>query len=251
MKLIPAGKVTVADPAGGPAKEIEIGPLYFAETETVWDAYDIFVFALDNPDPGATSGADAVTRPSKPYVPPDRGYGHSGYAALSLSAHGAAEYCRWLSEKTGRTYRLPTEAEWQYACLAGSPGPYSWGSEAAAAADHAWFKDNAGPKTHPVAQKKPNAWGLFDMHGNAAEWTTGLDGKPVVKGGSFKDGVEGLRAQSRVKQTPDWNSSDPQFPKSKWWLADCTFVGFRVVCESPEDVKQPDNKKDAPDAPKR
>lgn len=225
---IPAGNVTLTDPAD-PAKkhEVEVRPVHFCTTELPFDAFDIFVYGLDETE--QTPGTDATTRPSKPYIPPDRGFGHAGYAAIGMSFKGADEFCNWLSKKTGHKYRLATEAEWEHAARAGAPGRY--GVDAAKLADHAWFKVNADAKTHPVASKSPNAWGLFDMHGNAAEWVVGIDGKPVTKGGSFKDDAADLEISDRVKPSPAWNASDPQMPKSKWWLADCSFVGFRIVRE--------------------
>jgi formylglycine-generating enzyme required for sulfatase activity len=252
---IPAGQTTIADPADSTKmKTVDVGPVYFCTTETTFDAFDIFVYGLDQAEQPANT--DATTRPSKPYIPPDRGFGHSGYAAIGMSFKGADEFCKWLSQKTGHTYRLATEAEWECAARAGSTGPY--GADAKALSDYAWFKDNAEEKTHPVGSKKANAWGLFDMHGNAAEWVVGVDGKPVTKGGSFKDAAADLEVTDRVKQTAAWNASDPQMPKSKWWLADCSFVGFRIVREmdtkpgtpgaSPESTSKPNQP--APDKPK-
>lgn len=253
MVPVPAGSIEVVDPAD-PAKTINVavGPFWAAITETTWDLYDIFVYKLDQPIEGEAAGGeggDAVTRPSKPYIPPDRGFGHAGYPAISMTHHGATEFCRWLSAKTGRTYRLPTEAEWQYLARAGAIGPegspagpspsFAFGDEVASLGDHAWFDDNAGFKTQPVAQKRPNAWGLFDVHGNAAEWCDGLDGQPVVRGGSFRDQAPALALTHRVKQAKSWNASDPQLPKSKWWLADCNFVGFRVICVPRDDAEEP------------
>jgi formylglycine-generating enzyme required for sulfatase activity len=214
-----------------------IAPFYMSTNEITWDLYDLFVYRLDEPAEGeADPAVDAVTRPSKPYIPPDRGFGHNGYPAISMTAKGAQEFCTWLSAKTGRKYRLPTEAEWEHACRAGLAGDYGFEGGPDALGDHAWYKANSGDKTHPVAQKQPSAWGLYDMHGNAAEWVIGADGEPVACGGSYLSTAEEVAATSRQQQTSDWNASDPQFPKSQWWLADCTFVGFRVVCE-PEETR--------------
>ncbi len=230
MVAVPAGTVEVGE--GDSARLVEVKPFYIATTEVTWDLYDLFVFGLSEEDPELTGkGADAVTRPSKPYIPPDRGFGHAGYPAISMTSKGAADFCAWLSTRTGRAYRLPTEAEWEHACRAGSAGAYTFGDDAALLAEHAWFRGSAGEKTHPVGGKRPNAWGLFDMHGNVGEWVVGVDGKPVVCGGSYLDAAGAVTADSRQRQSPDWNMSDPQFPKSRWWLADCTHVGFRVVCE--------------------
>jgi formylglycine-generating enzyme required for sulfatase activity len=231
MLPVPAGDLDVADPSGpGGRRKVAVAPFWIAATETPWDLYDIFVYALDEPDGGRMPGADATTRPSRPYLPPDRGFGHAGYPAISVSFKGATEFCAWLSRKTGRSYRLPTDVEWEYACRAGTSGAYSFGEEVALLGDHAWFRDNSGLKSHAVGKKKPNAWGLLDAHGNVAEWTSGPEGRPLACGGSFLDPPETLRCDARLPPSPAWNASDPQIPKGTWWLADCSFVGFRVVC---------------------
>lgn len=198
-----------------------IAPFWISKTELTWPAFDVFVYRLD--ETGEPTGSDVTTRPSKPYLPPDRGFGHDGYAAISMSFQSAQMYCKWLSEKTGKRYRLPTEAEWELAC-----------GEAPADAEldeYAWYAENADGKPQRVGTKKPNAHGLHDMLGNVQEWCVDADGKPVTKGGSYRDEADGLSREGRQTQTFAWNSSDPQIPKSKWWLSDGPFVGFRVVCE--------------------
>lgn len=242
----PPGGFTQAVP--GAAATIEMvpvptpdgaGTIWMSSTEITWDVYDVFVYGLEEGEKGS-GGADAVTRPSRPYIPPDRGYGHAGHPAISMTAHGAQEFCRWLSERTGRRYRLPTEAEWEHACRAGSDGAYCFGDDEGALGQFAWYSENAEGRTHPVATKAPNAWGLYDMHGNVAEWAIGADGKAVTRGGSFMDDAAGCRSGAREVPTRAWNASDPQVPKSRWWLADAPFVGFRVVCEAGESSKGPE-----------
>ena len=227
---IPAGSIKLADPDDPETtRTVEITPIYMATTEMTWDLYDLFVYGLDAVD--ARPGVDAVARPSKPYIPPDRGYGHAGFPAIGMSYHAATQFCEWLSAVTGKHFRLPTEAEWEYACRAGTTTTFSFGDTADDLGAYAWYWDNAREKTHPVGSKKPNAWGLYDMHGNVLEWTIGLDGNPVTRGGSFLDDPEDLAAGRRRLPSDSWNASDPQIPKSKWWLADCGFVGFRVVLD--------------------
>jgi formylglycine-generating enzyme required for sulfatase activity len=202
-------------------------PFYVAKTETTWDLYDVFLFGFDEESPdNTTPEAEAVSRPSKPYISMDRGFGHAGFPAISISYYGAKKYCEWLSAKTGKPYRLPTVAEWKALCANG-------GLTKETAKEHAWFQDNADAKTHAVASSKADANGLFDLWGNASEWCLADTGKGVTMGGTFKDGIDALGCESLVPWSADWNASDPQFPKSKWWLADGGFVGFRLVCDVP------------------
>lgn len=215
-------------PAGNGLDGKTLPAFWIGRTEVLWDMYDIFVYGLDQPsqtEGGPIPTPDGVTRPTKPYLTMDRGFGHAGYPVISVSYKGAEEFCKWLSAKTGRKYRLPTEAEWEYVALAGGKEPLA-DIEAIA-----WHQGNADAKTQPAASKKANAWGVYDMFGNAREWVAGNDGKPVTKGGSFRDKAESMTARDRVENKSAWNASDPQIPKSVWWLADGGFVGFRVVCE--------------------
>jgi formylglycine-generating enzyme required for sulfatase activity len=246
-----------------------INPFYIGKTELTWEAFDVFVYRLDeggsrDGDAAAppastpsTSAPDAISRPSKPYLPPDRGFGHAGYAAISMSYRNAQAFCDWLtafaakSAKPGepaRRYRLPTEAEWEHAAGAGassgSGSGFGFANADSTLQDHAWFAANANRKPQKVASKKPNDWGLFDTHGNVAEWVTGRDGKPVLKGGSYLDEPDALKIEARQPTSPSFNASDPQMPKSRWWLADGPFIGFRIVCDpNPEpaaaDTKRP------------
>lgn len=221
MLPVPAGEITMPDPAKkGATKKVQVGPFYVAKTETTWDAYD--AFRLGELNAVKPVGKDATSSPSSPYGEADRGYGHKGYPVINESYLGAVHYCKWLSAKTGKNYRLPSEAEWEYACRAGQPDPSS--------AQLSKCVVCSTDKTSPVGSKTPNAWGLFDTLGNVAEWAVDLSGKPVVCGGCFEDKPEKVKASSRKYQTEDWQANDPQDPKSKWWLSDGQFVGFRVIC---------------------
>jgi len=228
MVPVPAGTVTVQTDTG--PQEVEVGPFWILPTETTWDLYDTYHLRQDRRRSLEGTMADAVTRPSKPYAPADRGFGHGGYAALSMTHHAAKAFCTWLSFKTGKTYRLPTEAEWQWVCELGGVAPETIDQ-------HAWHKGNAERKTHPVASKQPDELGLYDLYGNATEWCTGLDGEPITLGGSYLDPPEMLGCAARFPQTPEWNESDPQFPKSRWWFADASWVGFRFVCIPNQDAE--------------
>ncbi|MBM3889680.1 MAG: formylglycine-generating enzyme family protein, partial [Verrucomicrobia bacterium] len=176
-----------------------------------------------------------------------------GFPAISMTQHGTLQYCKWLSAKTGQFYRLPTEAEWEYACRAGATTAYSFGDDPAKLGDYAWFKGNSNSAYHKIGQKKPNAWGLHDMHGNVVEWTldqylpdfyaTLAKNNPAdnpfarstkrypqtARGGSWQDDPPELRSAVRRASDPVWQVQDPQLPKSIWYLTDAQFLGFRVV----------------------
>src|SRR5262249_4273129 len=139
-------------------------------------------------------------------------------------------------------------------CRAGTQTAYTFGNQPDALGDYAWYAANSKEETHPVGQKRPNAWGLYDMHGNVAEWCLDhyqqdryshfAEGCPtlapvkrptaaryphVVRGGSWDDRAAACRSAARVASTKDWNKIDPDRPQGIWWLWSCDFVGFRVV----------------------
>ncbi len=225
MMPIPSGFLIDA----GKMKSVK--PFWIASTEMTWEAYDVFL-ASGPPSPAYDQTAfpvDAIARPSKSYILPDLGWGHHGYPAINVSILSVTMYCRWLSAQTGKKYRLPTDTEWEYACRAGASNakplaPLLLGKTA-------WYAANSEGKTHPVGKKLPNAWKLYDMQGNTGEWATDAEGKPVLCGGAFNDKAELLVPTTRRRQTPAWQATDPQLPKSRWWLADGKFIGFRIVCE--------------------
>ena len=204
------------------------GSFWISKTEVPWQLYDLFTYGLDDTGTEGDPEVDAVSRPSKPYISMDRGFGRAGYPVISVSYHGAQTFCEWLSRKTGRTYRLPAQAEWMSAC---GDAPLA----EPRVGDYAWYAENAKFKTHPVATKKPNAVGLHDMYGNASEWCTAADGSGVTMGGSYKDRSDAIGCSARMEPTDQWNELDPQIPKGIWWLTDAGFVGFRVVCVPEED----------------
>ncbi|MFN3649776.1 MAG: formylglycine-generating enzyme family protein [Armatimonadota bacterium] len=226
MVAVPGGTVKVGD------KSVTVKPFYMAKTETPWEAYDVFI-ASGPASPAYDQTefpADAIARPSKSYILPDLGWGHNSYPVINVSFLSVTMYCRWLSEATGKKYRLPTEAEWELACRAGESE--TWKPDRATADKIAWWGGNSGKVTHPVGKKAANKLGLHDMVGNPGEWATDLEGKAVLCGGTFRDGLAGLSPDMRRRWEPRWQETDPQFPKSRWWLADAPFAGFRVVCEA-------------------
>jgi formylglycine-generating enzyme required for sulfatase activity len=226
MVPVPGGTVTLS------GQSVEVKPFLIGRTEVTWDMYDVYALGLDEPKGGG--GTDAVARPSQPYGAPDYGWGHAGYPAISIARPAAQAFAAWLSTKTGKKYRLPTEAEWAHAAA------LAVGKEAATP-DRidalAWHSGNAAARTHPVGTKAADALGLFDLLGNAAEWvTTGVPGPggtgiSVTRGGSFRDAPGTLGPSTRTVQDDSWNERDPQLPKSRWWLSDGPFVGFRLVRE--------------------
>lgn len=221
---IPGTLVTfemVAVPAGTTVRAFLVG-----RTELTWDAYDAFAL-LQAPAVNA-SPADAVARPSRPYGAPDYGFGHKGYPTMSVARTGAEAFCEWLSKTTGKRYRLPTEAEWIHMATLATGG----GKLAPAQRDAlAWHRGNANGKTHDVAARRADRLGLYDLFGNVAEWVTTEDGRRVARGGSYMDAPAAVGPHARAVQDDSWNERDPQIPKSRWWLSDAPFIGFRVVRE--------------------
>jgi len=281
MIPIPGGEFTIGSPDDepdrledeGPQRRVKIEPFWMGRHEVTWDEYDIWSFSLDikrrkvlEIEPTERDAlADVVTRPTKPYTDMSFGMGRDGYPAICMTQLAAKVYCEWLSAKTGHYYRLPTEAEWEYACRAGTTTAYSFGDDRELLGEYAWFTDNSDEKYHKVGQKKPNPWGLYDMHGNVMEWC--LDQYQadaysklsadrvnifpfvpstkvyphVARGGSWDDLAEDCRSARRVFSEPLWKIQDPQLPKSKWYHTDAKFVGFRVI----RPLHEPDEKEKA------
>lgn len=262
LVAIPGGKFTLGSPESedkrksneGPQVERTIDPFWMGKMEVTWDEYEQFMykemeFAAVDPkqaNPYINETADAVARPTKPYVEMSFGMGKTSFPAISMTHFAAMTYCKWLSAKTGRFYRLPTEAEWEYACRAGTTTKYSFGDDDSKLPEYAWFFTNADGKYQKVGTKKPNPWGLHDMHGNVAEWvldayatnysnavipfTPGVKEYPhVARGGSWDDEAPDLRSAARRFSNANWKMRDPQLPKSRWYLTDAQFLGFRVV----------------------
>jgi len=218
---VPAGDVTIPG-ANGPLRK-QVPAFELLRTEVPWELYDVFYLRLDVPRE-SRSGVDASTRPSRPYGAPDRGFGHRGYAAISLTHASAMRFAAWLSERTGHTYAVATEAQWQRAADLAFAGV-----DPAGYAEHAWIAANAEGAPHPIATRAPDRLGLHDLLGNVGEWVTTEDGTGVLRGGSFLTLRDALSVTLRERQLPSWNSTDPQDPKSRWWLSDGPFAGFRLV----------------------
>ena len=271
MVPIPAGTYLMGSPATeakrgtdeGPQHKVIISPFWMEKCEVSWNEFELFMYPGAKKAADAKEAADAVTHPTTPYVEMSFGMGKIGFPAISMTQHAANTYCKWLSAKTGHFYRLPTEAEWEYACRAGTTTAYSFGDDESKLGDYAWFAGNSNGKYQMVGQKKPNPWDLYDMHGNVAEWTldqyfvegfgaTSTNGvvdpwvkatKPyphAVRGGSWQDDPELLRSAARRGSDRSWKMQDPQLPKSIWYHTDAQFLGFRIVrpvtVPSPEEL---------------
>ncbi len=230
MVPVPGGSVTVESPEG-PSEE-SVDPFWIAATEVRWDSYDPYRLDEDLEGIEATE-ADAISLPSKPYgfgnkIP---GFGQEGHPAMAVTRKAAQEYARWLSAKTGHTYRLPTPAEWKHACRLGHGSREEWSEEQLS--KWAWYAANAGGDAHPAGSRTPSELGVYDQLGNAAEhvrpWSDEAEHPPEVWGGSYRHEADETHCSARRQKTPAWQQSDPQLPKSQWWLSDAPFVGFRLV----------------------
>lgn len=248
MVAIPGGKFQIgsqnpmADADENPVKEIEVSSFWMEEHEVTFEEWDLYFKDVTLPQ---SKTIDGVTRATPQYIDLTWGMGRSPkHPTNSMSQQAAMMYCKWLYSKTGDFYRLPTEAEWEYACKAGQKTV-----DQKSIGDFAYSKENSGAKFHLVKEKKPNAWGLYDMLGNLSEWTidqydpayyqtikskdpmtTPASKYPrTTRGGAFTDPNVQLRCSNRIPSDPGWNQRDPQIPKSRWWLTDGMFVGFRVV----------------------
>ncbi|SEH05993.1 formylglycine-generating enzyme family protein [Candidatus Venteria ishoeyi] len=113
---------------------------------------------------------DAFCLATRRKCPDDQGWGREQRPVINVRHEDAKAYCAWLTAQTGQSYTLPSEAQWGYACRAGSDMAYCFGDDEQQLKDYAWYADNTDRQTHPVGEKQPNAWGLYDMHGNVWEW---------------------------------------------------------------------------------
>jgi formylglycine-generating enzyme required for sulfatase activity len=282
MVYVPGGEFVMGSPADEPGREANEGPrhrvkvegFWLGKCEVTWNEYDLFMldetYLREDAARAAKLGADAVTRPTPSFIDETYEHGRDGHPVLCITHHAAMMYCHWLRKKTGRAYRLPTEAEWEYAARAGKGDqPYSYGTDPKLLAEYGWFKDNSRdeenfpdkPKgcTHKVGMKKPNPFGLHDMYGNVWEWTLDqydpkayetraknpLSLRPVtvptadkwshvVRGGSWADRAERCRSAARRVSEESWQKHDPQEPRSIWWLTKMDVIGFRVALADEE-----------------
>ena len=276
MQPIPGGKFKLGSPeneAGrkadeGPQVEIQVAPFWMGTYEVTWSEYKQYMRMHDLFKKLAQAKLQPITDDNKGYVvtAPSNLYDPTftfqfgeepRQPALSMSQFAAKQYTKWLSGISGIGYRLPTEAEWEYACRAGTTTAYSFGNDASELGEYGWFMDNGEESTHLVGEKKPNPWGLYDMHGNVAEWVLDeyteqgyekLAGKNhaaadavqwptklfprTIRGGSWDDDAPGCRSAARRGTDDDaYREDDPNFPKSPWWFTTGhgLAVGMRIV----------------------
>ncbi len=262
----------------GPQIDVSISPFFMGRIEVSWDEY--LAFFKQTGALGKTADAylnvgqaevDGISGPTPPWGAPDQGWGKGRMPAITMTHHAAQVYCQWLTDITGKTYRLPTEAEWEYAARGGSSTPYFFegdpkryvkqgirnklfGIDTSHINSFVIYTENSAAKTTVPASVQENPLGLINMLGNVAEFCSdwydeaiyekypeGVQTNPagpgsgeehVIRGGSYRDGAENVRCASRnFTRTVSWLKTDPQIPKSLWWYSDCTYVGFRVVCE--------------------
>jgi formylglycine-generating enzyme required for sulfatase activity len=271
MIAIPGGSYLMGSPASekgrgvdeGPQRPVTVKSFWMGKCEVTWDEFDWYWtkrFPGGQPPPRPDLAKkpdklpDAITSPTPPYEDPQFGYGGGQQACLAISHLAAMEYCRWLSKETGKLYRLPTEAEWEWACRAGTTTAYCFGDDPKKIDDYAWIEANCDEKPQKVGKKKPNPWGLHDIHGNVAEWCIDSYAKDfyaklpadklslnpfnpptekrypyVARGGSWIDPPEKCRSAARISSDKKWLKRDPQNPQSIWWMTEADYVGFRVV----------------------
>lgn len=253
-----------------PQVAVKVLPMWVAKNETSWREYGLYMsmYRLFNSitrqglrKADASNAADAVTAPTELYDSTfTYKYGQDAQLpAVTMTQFAAKQYTKWLSKLTGHQYRLPTEAEWEYACRAGSTANYSFGDDEAELGDYAWYADNADEQPHPVGLKKPNAFGLHDMHGNVMEWVvdqytedgfaaladktqplslpesiqwpTNVD-RRGLRGGSWQDFAEDCRCSKRMGSgdEEEWKELDPNLPLSPWWFTNdpTRGIGFRI-----------------------
>ncbi len=277
MILIPKGSFQMGSPADeagrkddeGPQHDVHLDSFYLCTTETtiaLFMAYyqetasakrDLLGVQEEKKDSEKADDVDAITGPTPVYGDMSMGYNEK-HPAMGMTWHNAMTFCRWLSQKTGKPYRLPTEAEWEYACRAGSTAMFGVTSEPEQMKDYAWYDVTADSETAEVGKKKPNAWGLYDMQGNVREWVhdfysptayrdaakqtpavnpKGPDSEQVAepkvhvaRGGDYNSPIAEIRCAARAYEEKWWRSGDPQIPKSLWWLPEMDIIGFRVAC---------------------
>lgn len=294
MIAVPGGTFMMGSPDNepfrredeGPQRTVTVSDFFMAETEVTWDQY--WAFYSETMSEGHTPpekvyannsrpDVDAVSGPTPPFGSPDQGWGMGDRPAITMTWYAAKTFCQWLSLKTGKKYRLPTEAEWEYAARGGSQSAYSFPGSPKKYSSKGWLKGIFKPDTTYIASLaiyelnsdgqtaepsavRDNPFGLKNMYGNVMEYCEDnysakayeqlQDGavnpckvtggkEHVVRGGSYADDASELRSAARGRTYHDeWLKTDPQNPKSIWWYSDIKGIGFRIVCETPDNISK-------------
>jgi formylglycine-generating enzyme required for sulfatase activity len=257
MTPIPAGEFLMGNDNSEfrdekPAHKVKLDAFWMGTHEVNWEAFELFLdknYELAISEEPIGEVVDGLSRPSLPYLDMTFGMGKEGKPAVGMTQYGAIQYCHWLYLKTGIFYRLPTEAEWEYAASAGSNARFFFGDDPNELLEYAWVKENSKESTQKIGTKKPNPWGLYDIYGNVLEWTYDLYDSEfykesnllnphnppvklyprVVRGGSFATAAGELSTTRRFQSSPNWKRIDPQIPKSQWWFPEAPFLGIRLV----------------------
>ena len=308
MVAIPGGTYNMGSPGNepfrnddeGPVRKVTISPFFMGELEVTWEMYWSFyaqtmsegrippsaIYEANSKvmqsvmqqlnEAGIASGIDGVSGPTPPFGFPDQGWGGVDRPAITMTHYAAEMFCLWLTQKTGKLYRLPTEAEWEYAARGGTSTPYFFEGSPKKFSDLGFirkfikadtavinsfviYEKNSGNKTQEPANVGHNPFGLKNMLGNTFEYCSdwyapdayaatpsevtdpkGPDSgvERVVRGGSFQSPAENVRSAMRgATQHEMWMKNDPQMPKSIWWYSDMKGIGFRVVCEPGTAIK--------------
>ena len=275
MVPIPPGEFLLGSPPTesgrshfeGPQIKVMVKPFWMGKHEVQWKHYELYLELNDKFKRFEQARIrmvtdeneiDAVTAPSSLYEP-DLVYGQGAkpnQPAVAMTQFAARQFTKWLSLTSGEFYRLPTGAEWEYACRAGTTTAYHFGNDPVKLEQYGWFAENSGDKRHVVGSKKPNPWGLYDMHGNVSEWVIDTNAKTgyavwkgkkmnaeecarwptthddqIVRGGSFLlEATECRSASLLMSAADDWKDYDPESPNSPWWFTTepATGVGIRL-----------------------
>ncbi|MBL7185016.1 MAG: SUMF1/EgtB/PvdO family nonheme iron enzyme [Phycisphaerae bacterium] len=271
MVPIPGGTFTMGSPDSEPnhqadeepQHEVRLDPFYMCWTETTIELFmayyqetvsakrDFIETQEAKKDAEQADGIDAISGPTPVYGDLSMGYGPR-HPAIGMTWHNANNFCLWLSKKTGKKYRLPTEAEWEYACRAGTSSVFGSTDDPEEMKDYAWYEVTADSETSEVGKKKRNAFGLYDMSGNVREWVSDFYSPTaykdtaqkspavnpkgpktgelhVARGGDYSCSLGELRCAARHLEQKWWRMGDPQIPKSIWWLPEMDIIGFRVA----------------------
>lgn len=283
LAYVPGGTFMMGSPETG-QHEVEVDPFWMSQHEITWNLYNQFLEAdiqelrrevyktfynVDIETADAVSAptwteemlellrasdvpSDVISTPSPSWGDLSGGMGTDGFPTVNITHYAAMMFTKWLTIKTGDFYRLPTEAEWEFACRAGETGNYFPSLSSELINRKALHRGNSDRSYHRIGSKEANAFGLYDMLGNVAEWTLDqylpdyfdhLEGTPAVnpwfrpdelypravRGGSWMDQPEEISCLQRRGSTPNWKRNDPQLPKSLWWHTNAFHVGFRVI----------------------